>query len=204
MRFRTHVIGLMALIATLLAGCGSTQTGSSATATAGMDHGAMATSTAMAGMDHGNMASSSAPYDATFIDSMIIHHQGAIDMAKQALQSAEHQEIKNLATAIIAAQQTEIAEMQQWRKSWYPDVATTSGMGMDMGDMQVSSDTSTPFDQRFIAAMIPHHEGAIAMAKDAQTKAEHGEIKDLAAAIITAQEGEIVQMKQWQKEWFGQ
>lgn len=52
--------------------------------------------------------------------------------------------------------------------------------------------------------MIPHHEGAIAMAKDAQQKAEHLEIKILAAAIVKAQEGEIAQMQQWQKEWFGQ
>jgi uncharacterized protein (DUF305 family) len=52
--------------------------------------------------------------------------------------------------------------------------------------------------------MIPHHEGAIAMAQDAQQKAEHQEIKDLAQAIIAAQEGEIAQMKEWQQTWFAQ
>jgi uncharacterized protein (DUF305 family) len=76
-------------------------------------------------------------------------------------------------------------------------------MGMSMGDMEISTDTSKPFDQRFIEAMIAHHEGAIAMAKDAQQKAEKPEIKTLAQDIITAQEGEISQMRQWQTEWFG-
>ena len=42
------------------------------------------------------------------------------------------------------------------------------------------------------------------MAKDAQQKAEHEEIKKLADAIITAQDAEIAQMKQWLKDWYGQ
>lgn len=158
----------------------------------------------MAGMDHGSMGTSSAPYDAQFIDSMIMHHQGAIDMANEALKDGERQEIKDLATAIVKAQEGEIAQMREWRTQWYPDVADTDGMGMEMGDMTISTDTSKPFDQRFIEAMIPHHQGAIAMAKDAQQKAEHQEIKTLADAIITDQEKEIAQMQQWLKEWYGQ
>lgn len=143
-----------------------------------------------------------APYDAQFIDSMIIHHEGAINMAQQALTSAEHPEIRQLAEAIVNAQQTEITQMRDWRSAWYPDLTPTSGMQMEMGPMAVA-DGSTPFDQRFIQAMIPHHEGAITMARDALQKAEHQEIKNLAQAIITAQEAEIAQMRQWLQEWYG-
>jgi uncharacterized protein (DUF305 family) len=144
-----------------------------------------------------------APYDAQFIDSMIIHHQGAIDMANQALKEAEKPEIKTLAENIVKAQQSEIAQMQDWRKAWYPDLAPTGGMNMAMGEMMIGTDANKPFDQRFIEAMIPHHEGAIAMAKDAQQKAEHTEIKTLASTIITAQESEIAEMQQWSQQWFG-
>ncbi|GAB4197298.1 MAG: DUF305 domain-containing protein [Roseiflexaceae bacterium] len=142
------------------------------------------------------------PYDARFIDSMIEHHQGAIDMANQALQQAEKPEIKTLAQAIIQAQQSEIVQMRQWREAWYPDLPPTGGMSMSMGDMSISDDTSKPFDQRFIEAMIPHHEGAIAMAKDAQQNAERAEIKTLAETVITTQEAEIAQMRQWLQTWF--
>jgi uncharacterized protein (DUF305 family) len=68
--------------------------------------------------------------------------------------------------------------------------------------MALASDPAIPFDQRFITAMIGHHEGAIAMAKAAQTKAEHQEIKQLASAVITAQEAEVAQLQAWQQAWF--
>ena len=46
-------------------------------------------------------------------------------------------------------------------------------------------------DVAFVQAMIPHHQGAIDMAKLAQERADHEELKELADAIIEAQEGEI-------------
>ncbi len=57
-------------------------------------------------------------FDKAFIDGMIVHHQGAIDMAKAAQTSAKHAEIKTLAGEIIDAQQEEIDAMMQWQKSW--------------------------------------------------------------------------------------
>lgn len=57
-------------------------------------------------------------FDQAFIEGMIPHHQGAIDMAEMALQNAKHEEIKAMARAIIAAQQKEIDEMRQWYTSW--------------------------------------------------------------------------------------
>ncbi len=58
-------------------------------------------------------------FDKAFIDEMIVHHQGAVAMAELALMHAGHKEIKTLAKAIIAAQTTEITQMQGWRASWY-------------------------------------------------------------------------------------
>ena len=155
-------------------------------------------------MDHSNMQmDASKPFDAQFIDSMIEHHQGAVTMAQAVLQQAEHAELKTMAEAIIAAQNAEIQQMQGWRTAWHPDLPPTGGMGMSMGDMMISSDESIPFDQRFLTAMISHHQGAIEMAQMAQQMAERQEIKDLADAIITAQQAEIKQMQEWLQAWFG-
>ncbi len=58
-------------------------------------------------------------FDQAFLSEMIVHHEGAVEMAKLALTSAKHQEIKDLASAIISAQNTEISSMKGWLKSWY-------------------------------------------------------------------------------------
>jgi uncharacterized protein (DUF305 family) len=211
-------VGMLGMLLTLLlAACGAAQTSTAPTSDsmAGMDHGNMpgmdATSDSaapttestggMAGMDHGVIPAEGQPYDAAFIDSMIVHHEGAIIMANQALEQAERPEVQELANAIISAQESEIGQMKEWRTSWYPDLAETTGMDMDMGPMEVPAGDE-PFDQRFIQAMIPHHEGAITMAQDALQNAEHQEIKDLAEEIITAQEAEIAQMRQWLQDWY--
>lgn len=178
---------------------GGAMPGMEQTVTPGMDQGDMP------GMDHRDMSEvdGEAPYDARFIDSMIEHHTGAISMAEQALQESERPEIRELAQAIITDQQKEIDQMQAWREEWFPDLPPTGGMGMEMGDMEVGGDPSAPFDQRFINAMIAHHNGVIAMARDAKTNAERDEIKQLAAAIIMAQEAEVQQLQEWNRQWFG-
>ena len=52
-------------------------------------------------------------FDKAFLSEMVMHHEGAVDMAEAALKSAKHQEIKNLANAIISAQNKEITDMKQ-------------------------------------------------------------------------------------------
>lgn len=57
-------------------------------------------------------------FDKAFIEGMIPHHQGAIDMANAAKTSAKHAEIKKMADEIIAAQQREIDMMRSWQEAW--------------------------------------------------------------------------------------
>lgn len=160
-----------------------------------------------------------ATYDLRFIDGMIPHHEGALVMAEAALAHSQRPEIRQLAENIIAAQQVEIAQMQEWRAAWYPDAPPEpimyhaemnhdmpmseemiAAMRMDM-DLGKADDG---FDQRFIDAMIPHHEGAVKMAEDLKVKSTRPELQALADEIIASQQAEIDQMKQWRQEWYGQ
>lgn len=173
------------------------------------------------GMSHGNHAMmmdlgpADQDYDLRFIDGMIPHHQGAIEMAKQLQQKSTRPELQKLANEIISAQEKEIAQMQQWRKTWYPNAADSVAYHAQAGhsaamtpeqhqNMMMNVDLGNAddqFDFRFLNAMIPHHEGAVFMAKDALNKSKRPEIQQLANAIITSQEQEINQMKQWSQDW---
>lgn len=62
---------------------------------------------------------------------------------------------------------------------------------------------NTSIDAVFIEDMIPHHEGAIAMATLAQTSAKSDVVRTLATRIITAQTEEITTMQAWYFTWFG-
>lgn len=147
-----------------------------------------------------SLSDSKAPFDAQFIDAMIVHHEGAVAMAGEARTQAAKPELKALADAVLTSQSAEIEQMKAWRKSWYPDLPPTTGMQMDMEPMNVAPGDA-PYDVRFIDAMIPHHEGAIAMAEEALKKSERSEIKALAQAIIKSQSEEIERMKQWRAAW---
>lgn len=57
-------------------------------------------------------------FDLRFIEMMTAHHQGAIQQAQDVLGSGENAEVADLAQEIIAAQQAEIAQMQDWQQEW--------------------------------------------------------------------------------------
>ena len=164
-------------------------------------------------MDHGKMESSpgaaSAPYELQFIDAMILHHGGAIDAAQLVATRAQHKELIELAKAIIADQQHEVAEMKQWRADWFVDSPPAinmdlPGMRSGMKDMDLTKLDAlkeNEFDLEFIRQMIPHHEGAVTMAKDLLTHDVHPEVKNLADSIVSSQSREIEKMRSWQSEW---
>ncbi len=74
--------------------------------------------------------------DKMFLQMMIPHHQLAVEMGEDALQNAEHQELKGLADEIIQGQSAEITEMERYLQDWYGAASTrdaASGMQSMMG-----------------------------------------------------------------------
>jgi uncharacterized protein (DUF305 family) len=192
---------------------------------------AIALGTACGGLRPGG-AAPSAPFDQQFIDMMVPHHEGAVEMARVAQGRAQRPEIKAMAADIVKSQDAEIKQMKDWRKARFgsdqtppmskmPMVegmamsssgghgaghgggAAMAGQTMDMAaDVEALRKAGEPFDRAFIDAMIPHHESAIDASKAAESRAQKPELKQLAREIIAAQEREIKQMQDWRKAWY--
>jgi uncharacterized protein (DUF305 family) len=182
----------------------------------GMDHSAMTPAeanpstkgfeAAMAGMMKGMMVAPTGKPDLDFMQGMIPHHQGAIDMAKVVLQFGKNPEVKTFAEQVIKAQESEISLMTAWVAKIDKNALPSSDdankgnadvMASMMRDMMVPYTGDADVD--FIKGMIPHHQGAIDAAKVALQFAKDPEVLKLAQEIAAAQEGEISFMNDWLK-----
>jgi len=198
---RNRILRLPMLLAALvaaaavIAGCGGTTTNSSSKANAA---------------------------DRAFVQQMIPHHMMAVQMAQTAGRQGAHPQIKTLAASIISDQQAEIAQMTPTAQKLgvKPDSMPTGGqmsdgmmtdaqtLGLSMSQTGMSMNMSSlgsarPFDRAFIDMMIPHHQGAVRMARAELAKGKNSKLRALAQRIITAQAREIGEMNQWRAKWYG-
>ena len=138
--------------------------------------------------------------DRGFVAEMVPHHQSAVEMAKIAQRRGESAFVKKLADDIVTSQSTEIRTLR--REDEALDVAgikrerlpMPAGM-MGMDDDPKALEGADPFDRAFIEMMIPHHKGAIEMAKVELAKGEDPELKALAQDVVDAQTREIQAME---------
>jgi uncharacterized protein (DUF305 family) len=192
----------------------------------GMDHSKMGHSDTSningnhGDMDHSSMGHSAvssspgaadAPLELQFLDTMIVHHEGAIAMARLSETRAERPEVKKISVGVIAEQDREIAQMKRWREEWFKsappainmEMAGMSGNHMNTADLARLSGTA--FDAEFVRQMIAHHEEALKMSKvlleSKSGRSPRKELKELAESIIENQNTEIGLMKKWLEEW---
>ncbi|CAA9411296.1 MAG: hypothetical protein AVDCRST_MAG22-1904 [uncultured Rubrobacteraceae bacterium] len=215
---RLALAGLLSAVALTVAACGGA--GGSAGDTndggagegqknrgmGGMDHSQM--DRASDGMASGMLMENGRYSDRRFIDAMVPHHRGAVEMAEVALENAGHEQIEQLAEEIISTQESEIRELKKIKQEEFG--TSRVPMGMEMGQMQGmgmmedprSLADEEPFDRAFIDNMLPHHGSAIQMANVALEKSDNPRIEELAGEIVRAQEREISQMRTWRENWY--
>ena len=151
-----------------------------------------------------------------FLEAMVPHHESAVAMATVAERRAEHSEIRELAVAIVSAQEREITEMGRIHRELFggpllpnADAHAQLGLSMEQAGMMHGEDAAhmlrkeKPFDRAFIDAMIPHHQGAIRMARAVLEQGGDQRVMRLANGIVRAQAQEIRRMNRWRLNWYG-
>ncbi len=222
---RTGAIALTLAGTLAVAGCGSSSE-DSASSSAGHDMSSMSTGTTTTGT-----SSSTTPVDQAFVRQMVPHHEMAVEMARIAQENGQRAEITALADDIIAAQDAEIAKMKKIAASLDVRLESMNGvahaehsamddsnsrtmdanlktLGLTTEEAGMSMDmdlltTAKPFDRAFIDMMIPHHQGAIRMARAELAQGKDPKLRAIADAIVAAQKKEITQMNSWRKAWYG-
>ncbi|GAA5152586.1 DUF305 domain-containing protein [Pseudonocardia eucalypti] len=139
------------------------------------------------------------PADVAFSQDMSTHHEQAVLMAGLADNRAGPA-VKVLADAILGSQSQELGGMRGWLRLWgKPAESAHAEMGHSMPGMASPEEltnlwakSGNEFDVLFLRLMIRHHQGGIAMARDAHPTLEV--VRQAAAQMANAQTEEVGQM----------
>lgn len=194
---RIAFVGAGIAAALSLAGCGGESPGDSPTPTTSAE-----ASDSEVSQEHNNA-------DTMFAQMMIVHHEGAIEMADLAVERTESAEVRGLSESISAAQGPEIQVMTSWLEAWGADTGPGDAMdhmghgGMDMGGLSqeeamdaLDGASGSEFDRLYLELMIAHHEGAVQMSEMHLNTGQNPEALDLSQHMIDAQLEEIDTMQE--------
>ena len=143
-----------------------------------------------------------------FLSAMVPHHRSAVEMANAAQGRLADPKIREIQDAIAKTQEAEIGQMQRIHQRLFDEPLepndgahmqlglSAQEAGMDHMDGATSVGQSPPpADRAFIAEMVPHHRGAVAMAQAVLADTPDGELRKLAEEIVSAQRREIATME---------
>lgn len=154
---------------------------------------------ALSGCGGGDVAG--APTDRAFAAEMVPHHVSAVEMAELARSRARTPFVRRLAVGIERSQRAEVRELRTQDAELAEAGVARGSLGMSMADMGMHGMStaqlarSRAFDRDFLRMMIPHHEGAVRMARIERRRGEDPELRALAARIVAAQERELRAMR---------
>ena len=150
--------------------------------------------------------------DVHFTESMIPHHDQAVEMSKMVLaKRGVTSEVRTLAQQIQAAQEPQIGHMNQWLETWghpsgaaHDEGAEESGPGHHGGEgglmteaqMKALDDATGQAGQKlYLEGMIRHHQGAVAMAEAEMKDGKYPDAIRLAAGLVKDQNAQIATMQ---------
>lgn len=136
--------------------------------------------------------------DLRYIDGMIAHHMSAIYMLEQAQHNTKRGEVHKLAEAVIAADKKGIEELYALKREWYGNNRkVTNFQKVNLGK------ADEKFDLRLLNALIAHHEEAIDVARQVQTKSTRTETLQIASDVDASLSENMETLKKWREEWYG-
>lgn len=136
-------------------------------------------------------------FDLRYLNAMIAHHRGAVLLAEQVLKNTTRPEMKTLASNILQDEPKAIAELYDWKKSWFSDTRPVRDPNvMNLGP------ADEKFDLRFLNALIAHHEEGVIMTKETKLKSSRAEVLNNAEAVESFLTNGIQTLKKIRSDWY--
>ena len=178
------------LVVVLLAGCGkkdSQKADSASTMSANAD-----TVGAMAGIQK----TPARDADQEFMQMMVDHHQGMIEMADTALKKAASSRVRAEATSMLAAQKAEQKRMLDVLKTQYGEDKVPMALASDASMVTTLAGASgAAFDRQFREQVIMHHEEAIKMVDQFLPRLKTPALKQMAEKMKRDQATQIAELR---------
>ena len=162
-------------------------------------------------MDHSNMEGThnmggmkmTGDFDLDFANTMVVHHQSAIDMAKEVISKGSNAEVKTLAQNVVTAQEAEIAQFKNITANYkMPEMKESKEAHNELGEIMEKMETDMKgmaktgnADKDFLMMMIPHHKSAVTMSEEQLSHGKNLELKKMAQKIMNDQTAEIKQLE---------
>ena len=172
----------------------------------------------------GTRAPADSSVDAGFARDMQVHHAQAVQMSMLVRENTDDQEVRALALDVLLTQQQQIGQMYGWLASWglsqvsdRPPMAWMHDGADDQMSGMAGMGTSSPgmpamasqeqLEQLeraqgpdaavvYLQLLVPHHQGAVEMARAAATSAHEPQVRRLAQSITDSQLSEIAVLEQ--------
>lgn len=144
-------------------------------------------------------------FEVAYVNQIIPHHEGALEMAQAVVDRAPNQEVRDAAARIIEDQQREIEELTAFLKDTYGrEVKPDQRMAMDPSMMkQMESVDPAMAEQMFLLGMREHHQTAIEMGEIALKKAQSEEILSQAENMVSSQRAEQKEFAGYLEDFYG-
>ncbi|AWS46250.1 DUF305 domain-containing protein [Streptosporangium sp. 'caverna'] len=165
-----------------------------------MGHGA---ASAVPGAAVGAIGADFNPADVMFLQMMAPHNNQGVELARLAADRATRQEVKTLAAAIAATQETEAASMSAWLSEWKqpataaPDEHAAHGGMPGASEKEIAAVANAApadFEEKLLNMMIAEQDDAIQMARVETATGLNPQVKELAGRIDASRTAQIKQM----------
>jgi uncharacterized protein (DUF305 family) len=196
-RWRRLAVGTVIGGVVVVGACGKADSGATDTSQPAPTVSAVPADTGMSGMDHSAMTSTPAKdADQEFVRMMVDHHQGLIVMSDTAIARNASPAVRQEATTMKQKQAAEQKTMLDMLKSDYGEDKMAMVMPSNAQMIaEVASKSGADVDRTFREKVIAHHEEALKMISDYETRFTKPGVRSMAAKMKSDQQKEIAKLR---------